>query len=262
MQTSHGYHIDSLREMWHWRDWVIDAFNRNPPIRQFTVDQIAGDLLPDATEAQKIASGFNRKSHDQLRGWRDCGGSTRSNTSSIASRATSTTFMGLTMAVRGATRTSSNPITQKEFYQFFAFFNSVAEQGLDGKRGNAVPLHSKLPSDEQRAKLDELKAAIKSHEDALCGRNCRAAPGEVGSVTPCRAGEHAHRGARRALRARRKLPRTISGHYHHGHVVAGDPGFDYGKVGRAVYFDGDTEVSFGNSASFDRGHPFTRLPSG
>jgi hypothetical protein len=96
--------------------------------------------------------------------------------------ATSTTFMGLTMGCARCHTHKFDPITQKEFYQFFAFFNSVPEEGLDGQRGNAVPF-MQLPSDEQRARLDELKAAIKSHEGRACGRTRRAAPGEVGSVT-------------------------------------------------------------------------------
>ena len=169
--------------------------------------------------------------------------------------ATSTTFMGLTMGCARCHTHKFDPITQKEFYQFFAFFNSVPEEGLDGQRGNAVPF-MQLPNDEQRAKLDEVKAAIKSHEDALADdvvaplqekweASLRAAP--VSMHTD-------------GLVAHYELDGNfsdISGHYHHGHVVAGDPGFDSGRVGRAVYFDGDTEVSFGNAAAFDRAHPFT-----
>ena len=154
---THGYHIDSLREMWHWRDWVIDAFNRNLPFDEFTVDQIAGDLLPHATDAQKIASGFNRNHMVNFEGGAIAA---EYQVEYVIDRveATSTTFMGLTMGCARCHTHKFDPITQKEFYQFFAFFNGVPEEGLDGQRGNAVPF-MQLPSDEQRAQLEALKTA-------------------------------------------------------------------------------------------------------
>src|SRR4029078_2459860 len=160
---THGYHIESLREMWHWRDWGIERFNRNLPFDQFTVEQIAGDLLPNATESQKIASGFNRNHMVNFEGGAiaaEC------QVEYVIDRveATSNTFMGLTMGCARCHSHKFAPIPQNEFYQFFAFFNSVPEEGLDGQRGNAVPF-MQLPSDGQRAQLDALKIAIKSHED-------------------------------------------------------------------------------------------------
>src|SRR6476661_6001666 len=162
---THGYHIDSLREMWHWRDWVIDAFNRNLPFDQFTVEQIAGDLLPDATEAQKIASGFNRNHMVNFEGGAIAA---EYQVEYVIDRveATSNTFMGLTMGCARCYSHKFDPITHKEFYQFFAFFNNVPELGLDGRTGNAPPL-IQLPSPAEQARLDELNDAISTHESAL-----------------------------------------------------------------------------------------------
>ena len=103
---THGYHIDSLREMWHWRDWVIDAFNRNLPFDQFTVEQLAGDLLPDATDAQKIASGFNRNHMINFEGGAIA---EEYQVEYVVDRVetTSTTFMGLTMGCARCHTTSS-----------------------------------------------------------------------------------------------------------------------------------------------------------
>ena len=82
---THGYHIDSQRDMWRWREWVIDAYNQNMPYDQFTVEQLAGDLLPNATLEQKIATRLQPQPPDQLRGRRDPGGVRRPTTSSTGS---------------------------------------------------------------------------------------------------------------------------------------------------------------------------------
>ena len=135
---THGYHIDSLRDMWPWRDWVIDAFNRNLPFDQFTIEQLAGDLLPDATRDQKIASGFNRNHMINFEGGAIAD---EYQVEYVVDRveATSSAFMGLTMGCARCHSHKYDPITQKEFYQFFAFFNTVPENGLDGRHGQRRP---------------------------------------------------------------------------------------------------------------------------
>src|SRR6187401_3718320 len=162
---THGYHIDSQRGMWPWRDWVIDAFNRNLPYDEFVIEQLAGDLLPNATRAQKIATGFNRNHMINFEGGAIAD---EYQVEYVMDRveATSTAFMGLTMGCARCHSHKYDPITHKEFYQFFAFFNSVPERGLDGRLGNAAPVLP-LPSHEQQARLDELDAAIETRTDAL-----------------------------------------------------------------------------------------------
>ena len=155
---THGYHIDSLRDMWAWRDWVIKAFNQNMPYDEFTIEQIAGDLLPNATMDQKIASGFNRNHMITLEGGAI---PEEYHVEYVVDRVstTSTAFLGLTMGCARCHDHKFDPITQKDFYRFFAFFNTVPERGLDGFTGNAVPVLP-MPSHEQQQQLDALKAQI------------------------------------------------------------------------------------------------------
>src|SRR3954447_13619837 len=162
---THGYHIDSLREMWHWRDWVIDAFNRNMPFDQFTIEQLAGDLIPNATTSQKIASGFNRNHMINFEGGAI---PEEYQVEYVVDRveATSATWMGLTMCCARCHDHKYDPIRQKEFYRFYAFFNNVSEKGLDGRTGNAEPFMP-LPSDEQKQRQTALKDQIAAHEAAL-----------------------------------------------------------------------------------------------
>jgi mono/diheme cytochrome c family protein len=149
---THGYHIDSQRDMWLWRDWVIRAFNQNMPFNEFTIEQLAGDLLPNATREQKIATGFNRNHPIDFEG----GAIPEEYAAAyIFDRidTTATVFMGLTMRCAQCHDHKFDPLTQKDYYRFYAFFHNVPEQGLDGQKGNAVPF-LKVPTPEQQAQLD------------------------------------------------------------------------------------------------------------
>ncbi len=251
---THGYHIDSLRGMWPWRDWVIGAFNRNLPFDQFVVEQLAGDLLPNATRDQKVASGFNRNHMINFEGGAIAD---EYQVEYVIDRveATSSAFMGLTMGCARCHSHKFDPITHKEFYQFFAFFNTVPEVGLDGRTGNAAPFLM-LPTAEQQARLDDLDAAIKAAETMLADTAVAPVLGawektiSEGPLPAETAGLVAHYELDGNFS-------DISGRFQHGRTIAGDPTFDAGQVGNAVSFDGDTEVSFGNVGRFDRGDPFT-----
>jgi hypothetical protein len=251
---THGYHIDSLRGMWPWRDWVINAFNQNMPFDRFAIEQLAGDLLPDATKEQKIASGFNRNHMINFEGGAIAD---EYQVEYVVDRveATSSAFMGLTMGCARCHSHKFDPITHKEFYQFFAFFNTVPEVGLDGRTGNAVPFLP-LPSPEQQARLDELNAAIKARETVL--DDAVVAP--LQNEWEKNAREKAPQLNRENLLAHYEMDGSfsdMSGRYQHGRTVIGEPTFDPGRVGRAASFDGDTEVSFGDVGGFERDEAMT-----
>ncbi|MEC8337210.1 MAG: PSD1 and planctomycete cytochrome C domain-containing protein [Planctomycetota bacterium] len=159
---THGYHVDSQREMWRWRDWVIDAFNRNMPFDQFTVEQLAGDLLPEPTESSRIASGFNRNHGINFEGGAFA---EEFRVEYVVDRVhtTATIFMGLTLKCARCHDHKFDPLSQKDYYRFFAFFNSVPERGIDGAIGNAVPL-MRFPSGEQRSALEALNASLTARQ--------------------------------------------------------------------------------------------------
>jgi Protein of unknown function (DUF1553)/Protein of unknown function (DUF1549)/Planctomycete cytochrome C len=159
---THGYHIDSGRDMSRWREWIIDAFNSNMPFDQFTIEQLAGDLLPNATLSQKVASGFNRNHMINFEGgaipeeYHNAYIVDRVNT-------TATVWLGLTMTCAQCHDHKYDPISQKEYYQLYAFFHNVPESGLDGSKGNAAPF-LKTPTTAQQQALDDLNRRIKDAE--------------------------------------------------------------------------------------------------
>jgi hypothetical protein len=162
---SNGYHTDDARHMWHWRDGVINAFNTNQPFDQFTIEQLAGDMLPGATVAQRIASGFNRNHRMNSEGgiipeeWRIEGVIDRVETVSAV-------WMALTLGCARCHDHKYDPITQREFYQVFSFFNNVPETGkADPYRNTSPVMQVQRPGDEQ--KLADLNAAIAAAEHHL-----------------------------------------------------------------------------------------------
>ena len=249
---THGYHIDSQRDMWLWRNWLINAFNSNMHYDQFTIEQLAGDLLPNATTSQRIASGFNRNHMINFEGGAI---PEEYQVEYVVDRveATSTTWMGLTMGCARCHDHKYDPIKQKEFYQFFAFFNNVSEKGLDGREGNAVPLLP-VPSDEQKTRQDQLKQAIAAHEKTL---------GDAAVMARQRAWEQtvlAEPMAKpRGLWAHYPLDGSLadlSGNYRTARALKGDLTYSKGAVDRAADFDGETQLTFGNTPVFERDKPF------
>jgi len=123
---SNGYSIDAPRTIWPFRDWVIDALNRDQPFDQFTVDQIAGDLRPGATLAQQVATGFHRNTPINQEGGIDV---EQFRVESVLDRVntTASVWLGLTMACCQCHDHKYDPLSQSEYFQFFAFFNNVDE---------------------------------------------------------------------------------------------------------------------------------------
>jgi hypothetical protein len=164
-----GYHFDGFRQMHLWRDWVIKAFNDNKPFDQFTVEQLAGDLLPDATIDQKIASGFHRNVMTNDEGGAD---PDEYLAKYVVDRVNTTAqvWLGSTVGCAECHDHKYDPISAKEFYQFYAFFHSVPEKGLDGTRvKNPAPV-LKVPSPDQGSRLIRLLDLIPKAEKTLADR--------------------------------------------------------------------------------------------
>jgi len=168
---SHGYDNDLENSQWPWRNWVIEAFNKNMPYDQFTVEQLAGDLLPDATGSQVLATGFNRNHRINTEGgaideeWR---------TEYVIDRVQTmgSVWMGLTLSCARCHDHKYDPISQREFYQLFALFNNLDEKGfINNLRGSAEPrIRYKNSEYEQRKKNVEAAEENADHRKAEIGQ--------------------------------------------------------------------------------------------
>jgi hypothetical protein len=159
------YHADGPREMWGWRDWVISAFNHNMPFDQFTVEQLAGDLLPNPTLSQKIATGFNRN-HATT----DEGGviAEEFRVDYVVDRVktTSNVWLGLSLECAQCHDHKYDPISQADYYRFYAYFNNTRDPGMQTRNGNTVPL-VEIPDPEADAKRKMASEDVRSKRNAL-----------------------------------------------------------------------------------------------
>jgi len=159
---TNGYQTDAERSMWRWRDWVIDAFNRNMPYDRFMLEQTAGDLLPNATRDQRLATGFNRNHRGNGEG-----GIIPEEyaVEYVVDRVdtTSTVFLGLTLGCSRCHNHKFDPFTQREYYQLFAYFNQVPERGNAFKYGNSPPTVA-APTPEQESQLADLDRKLSTAE--------------------------------------------------------------------------------------------------
>ena len=150
-----GYQSDGDRSMWRWRDWVIEAFNDNKPFDEFTIEQLAGDLLPKPTMDQVLATGFNRNHRGNAEG-----GIIPEEyaVEYVVDRVdtTATVWLGLTLGCCRCHDHKFDPFSQREYYQLFSFFNNVPERGRAVKFGNSPPF-VKTPTREQQRQLQEMQ---------------------------------------------------------------------------------------------------------
>ncbi|MCB0685214.1 MAG: DUF1553 domain-containing protein [Saprospiraceae bacterium] len=250
---SHGMHADGLRIMWPWRDWVIEAFNKNLPYDQFVTWQLAGDLIPHATQEQKLATGFlrnqplNSESGIVPEEFRLKYVADRTNT-------TATAFLGLTMECATCHDHKFDPISQKEYYQMSAFFNSIKELGMIGNDMNFGPLllltdtntdhHIKLLTDS----ISMLEAKKASHSIDI--QEVKKYIKEINTPLPLLSC---------GLDSYQKENRKVAGVIGKGTVtVNGEPEIVAGKFGAAVRLTNDyDQININGLEHFNLDDPFS-----
>ncbi|MGH9674762.1 MAG: PSD1 and planctomycete cytochrome C domain-containing protein, partial [Bryobacteraceae bacterium] len=163
---SDGYTIDAPREIWKYRDWVIAAMNRDMPFDQFTVEQIAGDLLPNPSQEQLIATGFHRNTPSNYEGGIDF---EQYRVEAVVDRVATTgaAYLGLTLGCARCHDHKYDPVSQREFYQIFAFFNNIDEVDKEADRKYFNRPFLEMPTPEESARKSAFDAQVKALEAEL-----------------------------------------------------------------------------------------------
>lgn len=260
-----GQHIDEPATAWPYRDWVIKAFNDNKPFDQFTTEQVAGDLLPNHTVDQLVATGFTR-----------CGISTAEGGSIEAEllatyakehvEANAATFLGLTLGCCACHDHKFDPISQKEFYQFTAFFRNTTQKGISDRNLPTVSPFIMLPSKEDKPRWDALpkerEAAQKAVDDyiATFGTGVGNAPPAILqklATSPIPTPVSAE-GLDLRLVLNGNTGNVIKSIKDVSYTLTGEPKWiDDGVLGPAPLLDGTSYAELGNIGDFDTKDSFS-----
>ncbi|MDX1564152.1 MAG: DUF1553 domain-containing protein [Phycisphaeraceae bacterium] len=258
---THGLHLDNYREMWPYRDWVVRAFNKNKPYDDFVTEQLAGDLLTNATLEQKVATGFLR-AHVTT----NEGGSIAEEVyvRNVTDRVETfgTVFLGMTVGCAVCHDHKFDPISQKEFYQLFAYFNSLDGKPMDGNKKAHPPVVTvpNMAHQEQiaslRRKLDDTKKeleAIEKNPGPGFAAWVSKAQSQAGQKRPLPGGALVHytfdEGKGRSAANAAGDSRDASVH--------GKPKWTRGKTGKAFAFNGRNHLAIGDLANFTRTSSFS-----
>jgi hypothetical protein len=258
---TNGYQNDFARTMWPWRDWVIGAFNKNEPFDRFVVEQMAGDLLP-GPERNVLATAFNRNNRTVTEAgsideeWRVENAVDRVET-------TATVFLGLTLGCARCHDHKFDPVSQREFYGFFGFFNSVNEKGVyTEQRGNVPPIFA-VPSPEQAEHLARLTrsaqhadAAVSAEEKALPERQRQWEKERRATPAPAEPGDRAFHSPLDGGLAFTKTGGESGKATYRG---KGSPAWTDGPSGKALRLDGkeNSFVDAGQAVGFERTDHFS-----
>ena len=255
---THGFQADRYRPMWPYRDWVIKSFNQNLPFDQFVTAQLAGDLVPGATRDQRLATAFNR-----LHLQNEEGGIVEEEfrVNYVVDRVNTfgTVFLGLTFECSRCHDHKYDPISQRDFYQLFSFFQNIDESGQSVYFGDVMPVPSlPLTTDDQDRRLAELRSGIKQAEMDLDKTTAESTTRfeswlqhrPAKAIVPGLVAHYDFDGL-----AGGKYTNNVSSNYS-GTPVEG-PKSVAGKNGPAVEFSGDNGITFPGLGHFNRADSFS-----
>lgn len=252
---TNGYNNDEFRTLWPWRDWVIDAYARNIPYDQFLTEQLAGDLLPDATLSQKVATGFNRNHVLTTEGGII---EEEYRVEYVADRVhtTATVFLALSLQCARCHDHKYDPFAQRDYYRFAAFFNNIPDKVVPYSQGRMAEPLLKVPSPAQteeqcrlEARRDELAASLKARENEI---DADLTKWEA-SLTPEQIAKSAPVGLVAHFPLDETGGTTVTNTVAPDRIasIQGKFASTDGKLGTALDFDGTTFVAAGETGAFE-----------